>query len=127
MYIILIMIGGDKMLKNKRSYLIPVIGFLMIILIGAFLLYLPICNKDVITFKDALFTATSGLTTTGFSKVAIVDQFNFVGQLIVAILMEIGALGFIIFISYFWGIKDKRLKISDMLVINDNICGDDYA
>ena len=115
------------MLKNKRSYLIPVIGFFMIILIGAFLLYLPICNKDVITFKDALFTATSGLTTTGFSKVAIADQFNFVGQLIVAILMEIGALGFIIFISYFWGIKDKRLKISDMLVINDNISGDDYA
>ena len=41
--------------------------------------------------------------------------------------MEIGALGFIIFISFFWSIKDKKLKISDMLVINDNISGDDYG
>lgn len=115
------------MLKSKKSYLIPVIGFFMIILIGAIVLYLPICNYETTSFKDSIFTATAALTTTCFSKSPISEQFTFWGQLVIAILMEIGALGFIIFISYFWSIKDKRLKISDMLVINDNISGDDYA
>lgn len=115
------------MLKNKRTYLIPIIGFAFIILIASMLLTLPICNYKEISFRDALFTATSGLTTTGFVKGSLVEQFNFFGQLILAILMEIGAMGFIIFVSYFWSIKNKKIKMSDILVINDNISSDSYG
>ena len=115
------------MLKNKRTYLIPIFGFLIIILIGMIFLLLPICNYKSISFEDALYTATSGLTTTGFTKCSLVNQFNFFGQLILAILMEIGAMGFIIFVSYFWSIKNKKIRMSDIMVINDNISGDSYA
>lgn len=115
------------MLKNKKSYLIPVIGFLLIILIATIILYLPICNLKSLSFKNVLFIATSGLTTTGFTKGSLVEQFSFLGQVIIAILMEIGALGFIIFISYFWSIKNKKIKMSDIIVINDNISGDNYG
>lgn len=115
------------MLKGKKTYLIPIIGFELIILVGALLLYLPICNNEPISFRNALFTATSGLTTTGFSKVVLADQFNFIGQFVLAILMEIGALGFIIFISYFWSIKGKKIKMSDIIAINDSISGENYG
>ena len=115
------------MLKNKRTYLIPIFGFLIIILIGMIFLLLPICNYKSISFEDALYTATSGLTTTGFTKCSLVNQFNFFGQLILAILMEIGAMGFIIFVSYFWSIKNKKIRMSDIMVINDNISNDSYA
>lgn len=115
------------MLKNKRTYLIPSIGFATIILVSAFLLCLPICNYKEISYGEALFTATSGLTTTGFTRMPIINQFNFLGQLILAILMEIGALGFIIFVSYFWSIKNKKIKMSDIMLINDNISSDNYA
>lgn len=115
------------MLKNKRTYLIPIIGFAFIILVASVILCSPICNYKEITFRDALFIATSGLTTTGFTKGPLVEQFNFLGQIILAILMEIGAMGFIIFISYFWSIKNKKMKISDILVINDNISSDSYG
>lgn len=115
------------MLKNKRTYLIPIIGFAFIILVASVILCSPICNYKEITFRDALFIATSGLTTTGFTKGPLVEQFNFFGQIILAILMEIGAMGFIIFISYFWSIKNKKMKISDILVINDNISSDSYG
>ena len=74
-----------------------------------------------------LFIATSGFTTTGITKGALVTQFDFIGQLIIAILMEVGAMGFIIFISYFWSLKHKKMKISDIMVINDSISGDDYS
>ena len=112
------------MLRQKRTYLVPIIGFAVIILISSILLSNPICNYKEIEYKDALFAATSGLTTTGLTKQALSEQFNFWGQLIIAILMEIGALGFIIFISFIWSIKGKTLKISDIILIQDNISSD---
>ena len=115
------------MLKQKRTYLVPIIGFALIILISSILLTEPFCNYKKIEYKDALFTATSGLTTTGLTKQAISEQFNFWGQLIIAILMEIGALGFIIFISLIWSIKGKTLKISDIILIKDNISSDSFS
>ena len=115
------------MFKGKKTYLIPIIGFALIILVGALLLCLPVCVKTSITFKDALFTSISGFTTTGFSKQPLIEQFSFWGQLVLATLMEIGALGFIIFISYFWSIKGKKIKMSDIIVINDSISGENYG
>lgn len=114
------------MLKKKKSYLVPIIGFCIISLIGAILLYLPISNNSKITFKDALYTAISGVTCTGLIKTVIANQFTFFGQLIIAILMEIGALGFVVFISYVWIAKGKKLQMSDIIMINDNISGDNY-
>lgn len=40
--------------------------------------------------------------------------------------MEIGALGFIVFISYIWAKMNKKMKMSDIIMVNDNISGDDY-
>ena len=113
------------MLKNKKTYLIPIFGFAIIILIGAFLLNLPACNYTKISFFDALYTATSGVSTTGFTRGPLVSQFNFWGQLVLAVLMEIGAMGFIIFVSYFWSVRHKKMQMSDMMVINDNTSNDD--
>ena len=115
------------MLKSKRTYLIPIIGFAFIIIVATIILSLPICNYKEISLKDALFASTSALTTTGLTKAPLIKQFNFLGQLILAILMEIGAMGFIIFISYFWSIKNKKIKMSDIILINDNISSDNYA
>lgn len=115
------------MFKNKKSYLIPVVGFAIIIIVSAIILYLPICNLTQLEFKDVLFIATSGLTTTGLTKGPLAEQFSFLGQVILAILMEIGAMGFIIFFSYFLSVKNKRIKMSDIMVINDNISSDSYG
>lgn len=117
----------QKLLKGKKTYLIPMFGFALIILIGTMLLALPCCNYGNVSLKDNLFVATSGLTTTGLLKSPIIINYSFLGQLVLAVLMEIGALGFIIFASYFWSIKNKKLKMSDMILINDSISSDSYA
>lgn len=114
------------MLKKKKSYLVPIIGFSLMMIIGAILLYLPISNKISISFKDALYVAISAISCTGLSKVVPAEQFNFLGQLVMVILMEIGALGFVVFISYMWARKDKKIKMSDIMMVNDNISGDNY-
>ena len=96
------------------------------IILGAIFLYLPITNNKSISFKDALYVSISAISCTGLSTVVIVEQFNFIGQLVIAVLMEIGALGFIIFISYIWAKLNKKMKMSDIIMVNDNINGDDY-
>ena len=80
-----------------------------------------------LSYRDCLFISTSAFSTTGITKGPLVLQFDFIGQLIIAILMEIGAMGFIIFVSYFWSMKHKKMKMSDIKIINDSISGDDYS
>lgn len=115
------------MFKKKRTYLIPMIGFALIIFIGSVLLFIPNVNKEPLSYFDCLFMSMSAVTTTGFTKGILVTQFDFIGQLIIALLMELGALGFIIFVSYFWSLRHKKLKMSDIMIINDSISGDSYS
>ena len=43
------------MFKKKKSYLVPIIGFSLMMIIGAILLYLPISNKiDISIYKKGL-------------------------------------------------------------------------
>ncbi len=113
-------------MRNK-SYLVPLIGFVLISLIGAIILWLPICNNMEISFHEAFFASVSTVTGTAILKSPLVEQFNFIGQLVILVLMEVGALGFIVFISYIWAKSNKKMKISDIMMVNDNTGGDnDY-
>jgi len=112
------------MFKKKKTYLVPFLGFILLSIIGAILLYLPICNKQDITFLDSLYTSVSTVTGTALLKSPIVEQFNLIGQIIIAILMEIGAVGFIVFISYIWSKRNKKMQISDLVMVNENTSGD---
>ena len=46
------------MLRSKKSYFIPIIGFAIIMLVGAWLLCLPICNKEPINFETVALTSS---------------------------------------------------------------------
>ena len=53
--------------RGPSSLMLVVYGFLSLIFIGAFLLFLPISHSGNfnVSFVDALFTATSAVTVTG--------------------------------------------------------------
>ncbi len=114
------------MFKRKREYLIPVLGFLFIILVGAIILYLPCCTIGTANFIDTLFTSTSATTTTGFSLNDISSKYTAFGKIIIAILMNIGAVGFISLIVVIVKLKNRRISLSNMKVINDSISDDNY-
>ena len=115
------------MLRSKKSYFIPIIGFAIIMLVGAWLLCMPICNNKPINFEKALFTSISGVTTTGIVKVNLIEQFTVYGHIVIAILMELGTMGFLAFVSFFWIITNKKIKISDMITINESLSGDNLG
>ena len=96
------------MFKRKREYLIPVLGFLFIILVGAIILYLPCCTIGTANFIDTLFTSTSATTTTGFSLNDISTKYTTFGKIIITILMNIGAVGFISLIVVIVKLKNRK-------------------
>lgn len=114
------------MFKRKKTYIVPILGFALIMWIGGILLHLPICHKGNIKFIDTLFTSVSSVTTTGMGVNIISQKFTIVGQVLIAILMNIGAVGFISLITLIWKFQNKKIKISDMKLINDNIAGNNY-
>ncbi len=76
-------------------------SFFAIIIIGTLLLMLPKCNLQPISFINALFVSTSAVCITGLTPVDISAQFTPLGLLILAFLIQTGALGVMTFTSFF--------------------------
>ena len=74
---------------------IIVLGFLLVILLGAMLLMLPISINEgaSVSFIDALFTSTSAVCVTGLIAIDTADTFTVFGRTVVSMLIKIGGLG----------------------------------
>ena len=85
----------QQFLKTQPPARIIAIGFALLILCGAALLMLPFSvHPGVhITPLDALFTSTSAVCVTGLVVVDTGDTFSLFGQLVIAVLIQIGGLG----------------------------------
>ena len=73
------------------------LGFLALILLGTLLLLLPLATIQPINLLQALFTATSAVTVTGLVVVDTGSQFSHFGQIVIALLIQAGGLGFMTF------------------------------
>lgn len=89
-------------LKSLRVIKLPpsavlALLYLNLILLGMVLLKLPFANTQAIAWRDALFTATSAVTITGLGVVDTGTQFTLWGQMIIALLLELGGIGVMTF------------------------------
>lgn len=95
----------DLKVEYKRTDLNPaqlfLISFVAIILFGTLLLSLPSATHNGISLLDALFTATSAVCVTGLIVVNTATDFTVFGQGIILLLIQIGGLGILTFVSYF--------------------------
>ncbi|KAF0201602.1 MAG: hypothetical protein FD170_2608 [Bacteroidetes bacterium] len=89
----------------RKAFLNPaqlfVLSFLSLIIFGSFLLLLPKATVDQISLIDALFTSTSAVCVTGLAVVDTGSSFTIFGQIIIALLIQVGGLGIMTFASYF--------------------------
>lgn len=88
-----------------------VLGFLAVILIGTFLLWLPISSHDGVRLIDALFIATSATCVTGLSTVTTAECWTLFGQMIILFMIQIGGLGFMTFISLTTIVAKKQVSL----------------
>ena len=112
------------MKQKKRSIRwntmgILVAGFLLVILIGAFLLWLPVSNQEPISFMDALFTATTAVCVTGLVTVTPATQFTVFGKVILLVLIQVGGLGVIACATAFFMILKRRITVKERVVLQE--------
>lgn len=107
--------------KGFSTTQIILFSFLIVILIGSLLLFLPISSSNGISVKylDALFTATTSTCVTGLVTVTTYSTWSTFGKIVILILIQIGGLGVVAFMAGFMIIINKKLKLKDYQLIQD--------
>ncbi len=110
-----------KRLLTLSTTHIILLSFLIVILIGAFLLMLPIssANGESTSFLDALFTATTSTCVTGLVVVPTVSSWSVFGQIVILILIQVGGLGVITIMSGLMILLHRKMGIGDRLLLQD--------
>ena len=109
-----------KFLRLTTTQII-MLSFLGMILLGSFLLSLPVSAADGVSvpYLDALFTATTATCVTGLVTLPTFSTWSVFGQVIILLLIQIGGLGVITIISAFMILLQKRMGIGDRLLLQD--------
>ncbi|HEY9643983.1 MAG TPA: TrkH family potassium uptake protein [Coleofasciculaceae cyanobacterium] len=99
------------------------LGFMAVIVVGALLLALPISIADgswgnLIT---ALFTSTSAVCVTGLVVVDTGTYFSFTGQLLIALLVQIGGLGYMTATTFLLLLLGRRFGLREKIAIQQSL------
>ena len=107
-------------IKLSTTHII-MFSFLGVILLGSFLLYLPIssANGSSVSYTDALFTSTTSTCVTGLVTLPTVSTWSPFGQAVILCLIQIGGLGVITVMSGFMLLLHRRMGIGGSLLLQD--------
>ncbi|MBO5051964.1 MAG: potassium transporter KtrB [Clostridia bacterium] len=114
------------MVRKKKLTLsttqIILLSFLMTILAGSVLLALPIssANGRAVPYIEALFMATTSTCVTGLVTLPTVSTWSVFGQIVILLLIQIGGLGIITIMSGLMLLLNRKMGISDRLLIQDS-------
>jgi len=127
-------IGGIIMGKiiNKKQLNPPQIlalGFGLLIIIGAFLLNLPIASKngESIGFINALFTSSSCVCVTGLTVVNTAEHWTTFGHIVIISLIQMGGLGFMTMATIVALFLGKKISLKERLVIKEQLNQDSMS
>lgn len=96
-------------------------SFMVFILIGSFMLMLPKCTYSDISYIDALFVSTSAVSITGLTPVDVSSAFTPLGTFVIAVLIQIGAIGVLTFTSFFALFFSGNTTIYSQLLLKDMV------
>ena len=113
------MIKKNLKIKNNLS---PVkvlsLGYLVTIVIGTLLLWLPVSSVTGRTdFLQAIFTATSAVCVTGLTVTPTAEHFSFFGQIVIISLIQIGGLGFMTVITLIFMVLRKKISFYNQTIL----------
>ena len=92
---------------------------MLVILIGSFLLSLPISAKNLkwTNYLNALFTATSATCVTGLVTYDTITHFSIFGQIVILVLIQIGGIGFMTILSTIGIYLKKKINLYERKII----------
>ena len=126
----------NKKLK-LNPYLLLVLSFLGIVLLGSFLLSMPFVFKGNTnnrwcynsTYLDALFTSLAAMSLTGVTTYqnGLKDTLTVGGQIIVLVLIQIGGLGIVTILTFLFTLFRSKLQFKDRLMISQAIAFNNFG
>lgn len=107
--------------KELTTTAIIALGFLGAIVVGTGLLMLPFATVmgERTGFLDALFTSTTSVCVTGLVTVPTFSHWTVFGQVVIALLAQVGGLGVITFTMLFFVALHRRIGLKERLLIRD--------
>ncbi len=105
-----------KMRKKLTAWQILCLSYLAVIVVGALLLCLPIATRsgeEKTTFTKALFTTASATCVTGNIAYDTNTHWTVFGQTVIILLIQLGGLGVMTFVSILFKLMGKKMGLSD--------------
>lgn len=113
-----------KIISKERVFQpaqVLAISFLITILIGALLLFLPLSTKSgKISLVDALFTSTSAVCVTGLIVQDTPGYFTTAGQIMIMILFQLGGLGIMTFSTLVLFAAGRKISIRERIMLQED-------
>lgn len=108
---------------NLKPTTVIILGFFIMVIIGTFLLNLPISSKDnqSVGIINAAFTATSATCVTGLAIADTYAQWSAFGQIIIILLIQIGGLGFMSILTMFFLLARRRITLKERILIQESL------
>lgn len=100
-----------------------ILGFATLILLGAFLLMLPVSGRNHLPtpFLDALFTSTSASCVTGLIVYDTATHWSLFGQAVILFLIQVGGLGVVVVMTSLILLSGKRIGYSQRNTLANSI------
>ncbi len=105
------------------TFQIIILGFAGVILLGAWMLMLPIASREgvVTPFHDALFTAASAACVTGLVVQDTASYWSVFGQSVILLLIQIGGLGVITIAAAFALLSGRKISLMQRSTMQEAI------
>lgn len=115
------MLSNSLQANSLKPAQIIILSFAAVILIGAFLLMLPISTQsgEATSFMNALFTSTSAVCVTGLVVVDTGTYWSVFGKSVILLLIQIGGLGFMTMTTSVAIILGKKIGLRNRMIMQE--------
>lgn len=97
-------------MDNLAPYQVIILGFLFYVVLGVFFISLPISQKINNGIVNNLFNVVSAMSTTGLTTGIINDMYTKFGLIVLLVLIQLGAVGYMTLTSFFIISGSNRLS-----------------
>jgi len=115
----------DGWLSRQKIDLPPpailVLLYMVFILVGGIVLWLPVSHTGDIGLSEAIFTSTSAVTVTGLVLADTGSAFTGFGQLVIAILIQFGGLGLMTTAVLVLGALGIKVGMPQRLILREEV------
>lgn len=110
-------------IKNMTPTKTILLGYVVIIFFGTFLLMLPVATRSGYStgFLDSLFTATSSTCVTGLVRFDTYLHWSLFGQIVILCMIQIGGIGFMTFAMSLVSLTKKKIGVNQRLLVRESV------